>query len=148
MARGLPSIRPMIQRNGSKAADRLAPATAATAANARMYPSRLTTVARATRLAFALAAGLAGACGGRPHSDTYQHATAVEQQCCEHLAGAARDQCLASVVHVDDPAVATSSTNQQTFACVEDHFQCDASTGRATQQSAQAQLDCIADLDQ
>jgi hypothetical protein len=135
----------MTQRNGSKAADPLATTPGAAAADARMYPSRLTTVARATRLAFALALA---ACGGRPHGDTYQHATATEQSCCEQLAGGARDQCLASLVHVDDPAVATSSTNQQTFACVEDHFVCDASTGRATTRSAQAQLDCIADLDQ
>ena len=129
----------MTQRNGSKA---LASRGAARA----VYPRRPTTVARATRLA-ALAI-LFAACGGRPRGDTYQHATAVEQSCCEHLAGAARDQCLGAVVHVDDPAVATSSTNQQTFACVQDHFVCDASTGRATKQSAQAQLDCIADLDQ
>jgi hypothetical protein len=129
----------MTQRNGSKAPASRADARA-------VYPRRPTTVARATRLAaFAI---LVAACGGRPHGDTYQHATAVEQSCCEHLAGAARDQCLGAVVHVDDPAVATSSTNQQTFACVQDHFVCDASTGRATRQSAQAQLDCIADLEQ
>jgi hypothetical protein len=131
--------RRMIQRNGSKA-----PATR-DAARA-VYPRRPTTVARAPRLA--ALAFLVAACGGRPHGDTYQHATQAEQSCCEHLAGGARDQCLAAVVHVDDPAVATSSTNQQTFGCVEDHFVCDASTGRATRQSAQAQLDCIADLDQ
>ncbi|HTJ40601.1 MAG TPA: hypothetical protein VL463_00850 [Kofleriaceae bacterium] len=91
---------------------------------------------------------LAAACGGHKHQDTYQHATAAEQQCCEHLTGAPRDQCLQSIVRVPDPAVATSSTNQDTFACVEDHFVCDSSTGRATKQSAQAQLDCIADLQQ
>ena len=108
----------------------------------RVYPARLTTVARATLCA------LLAACGGRAHQDTYQHATAAEQQCCEHLAGGARDQCLRGIVRVDDPAVATSSTNQQTFECVEDHFVCDASTGKATRDSAQAQLDCIADLSQ
>lgn len=129
----------MTFRTSTKAADPLA---AAPAAPIRVYPSRLTTVACATLFA------LLAACGGRAHQDTYQHATAVEQQCCEHLAGAARDQCLGSLVRVDDPAVATSSTNQQTFACVSDHFVCDASTGRATHDSAQAQLDCIADLAQ
>jgi hypothetical protein len=112
-------------------------------ASRRVYPSRLTTVARAPLFALLLTA-----CGGRAHQDTYQHATAAEEQCCEHLTGGARDQCLRGIVRVDDPAVATSSTNQQTFACVQDHFVCDASTGKATRDSAQAQLDCIADLQQ
>jgi hypothetical protein len=118
----------------------------ATPAAPRVYPDRPTTVARAPRLA-ALALLLA-ACGGGHHGNSYAQATQAEQSCCEHLAGGARDQCLSSLVHVDDPAVQASRTNQQTFACVQDHFQCDASTGRATKDSAQAQLDCIADLSQ
>jgi hypothetical protein len=129
----------MPQPDGSKVANRLAPSAASTR---RVYPRRLTTVALAPLLA------IAAACGGHKRQDTYQHATAIEQQCCEHLTGAPRDQCLQSIVRVSDPAVASSSTNQDTFACVEDHFVCDAQTGRATKQSAQAQLDCIADLQQ
>jgi hypothetical protein len=121
------------------------PANATPAAPA-VYPRRPTTVARAPRLA-ALAILLA-ACGGGKRQDSYAHATQAEQACCEHLGGGARDQCLSSLVRVDDPSVQASRTNQQTFACVEDHFQCDASTGRATKDSAQAQLDCIADLQQ
>jgi hypothetical protein len=121
------------------------PANAAPA-GLRVYPLRPTTVARAPRLAaFAI---LLAACGGGHHGNSYAQATQVEQSCCEHLGGGARDQCLSSLVRVDDPAVQSSRPNQQTFACVQDHFQCDASTGRATKESAQAQLDCIADLEQ
>ena len=114
----------------------------------RMYPPRLTTVARATRWAGAALALAAAACGGRPHHNTYQRATMAEQRCCESLAGPARDQCLQELVRVPDPGVQTTSTNQATFECVEDHFVCDPSTGHATQPSAQAQLDCIQDLAQ
>ena len=118
----------------------------ATPSRRPVYPRRPTTVARAPRLAaFAL---LFAACGGADpaRTDSYAHAVQAEQACCEHLAGGARDQCLSSLVKVDDPAVRATPTNEQTFACVEDHFTCDASTGRATRDSAQAQLDCISDL--
>ncbi len=94
-----------------------------------------------------LATWLAG-CGGASHGDTYRAATSAEQRCCENLAGAPRDQCLAELVKVDDPAVAGDSANQATYACIEDHFVCDPSTGRASKDSAQAQYDCIADLGQ
>ena len=130
----------MTSRLASKPAN--APSTAPA-----VYPRRPTTVARAPRLA-ALALLLAACGGGADHRDSYAHATQAEQSCCEHLAGGARDQCLASLIKVDDPAVRATSINEQTFACVEDHFACDASTGRATKESAQAQLDCIADLQQ
>jgi hypothetical protein len=92
----------------------------------------------------------AAACGGggerKARGDTYAKAASAQQQCCESLAGAPRDQCLASLVTVTDPAVAGTSTNQDTYACVTEHFVCDPSTGHATQQSAQSQLDCIQDL--
>jgi hypothetical protein len=85
------------------------------------------------------------ACGGSKKPDnTYAKATSAQQQCCEH-AGANRDACLQQIVRVEDFAQ-QSSANQATYACVVDHFTCDASTGHATQPSAQAQIDCIQDL--
>ena len=42
--------------------------------------------------------------------------------------------------------MAGSPVNQSTFACVVDHFTCDPTTGHATKDSAQAQLECIQDL--
>lgn len=100
------------------------------------------------RLRLLLCALALGACGGggKP-KDTYTRATDVQGACCEHLAGDARTQCLQQVVRVEDPGVAKSSINQQTYACVVDHFTCEPSTGKPTQQSAQAQLECIQDLE-
>jgi hypothetical protein len=92
------------------------------------------------------AAGLAACGGGGSSRDTYTRATDVQAACCEHLAGDARTQCLQQVVRVEDPGVAKSSINQQTYACVVDHFTCEPSTGKPTQESAQAQLECIQDL--
>lgn len=102
-----------------------------------------TTLAR-LGLAAVLAIALA-ACGGK-HTDSYAAATNEQTKCCEHLAGPSRDQCLSEIVRVDDPNAASSRDNQRTYACVERHFQCDASTGRATAESNQSQLDCIQDL--
>lgn len=99
----------------------------------------------------ALAASLAaatGACGGGSHTDSYAKATSKQESCCEHLDGAPRDQCLGQIVRVDDPAVASTDANQDTYHCVETHFTCDPSTGHASQESAQAQYDCIAALGQ
>ena len=86
-----------------------------------------------------------GGGGGKP-KDTYAKATDVQGDCCEKLQGDARASCLQQVVRVDDPGVASSSVNQQTYACVVDHFVCDPSTGKPTQESAQKQLECIQDL--
>jgi hypothetical protein len=88
------------------------------------------------------------ACGGgdKKRPDTYARASHAQEQCCESLAGEARDSCLAKLVRVEDPQVAATATNQDTYACVMEHFVCDPSTGHATQSSAQAQLDCIQDL--
>ncbi|HUJ62186.1 MAG TPA: hypothetical protein VLX92_26950 [Kofleriaceae bacterium] len=94
---------------------------------------------------FALALALA-ACGGGRHGDTYAKATDMQQQCCEHLASEQRDQCLKQIVRVGDPEVARTATNQTQYACVQDHFVCDPATGRATRDSAQAQMDCLQDL--
>jgi hypothetical protein len=97
---------------------------------------------------------LAGACGGgggaaTKRGDTYVAATSAQEQCCEHLgAGGPRENCLQSIVRVPDEAVARSAQNQETYACVQEHFVCDPSTGMPTQDSAQSQLDCIQDLPQ
>ena len=88
------------------------------------------------------------ACGGAKRTDTYARGTDVQSSCCENLAGPARDSCLSQVVKIDDAAVASTSVNQATYACVVEHFACDASTGKPTQPSAQAQLECIQDLQQ
>jgi hypothetical protein len=86
----------------------------------------------------------AGCSGGKKHDNTYAKATSEQQTCCEH-AGANRDACLQQIVRVEDFAQ-QSSANQATYSCVVDHFTCDPATGHATQPSAQAQIDCIQDL--
>jgi hypothetical protein len=95
----------------------------------------------------ALAASLA-ACGGGHRTDSYKQATSEQEQCCEHLQGAPRDQCLAQIVRVDDPAVARADANNDTFRCIESNFVCDPATGHATQASAQDQYDCIVSLNE
>ena len=116
---------------------------------------RLTTVRRlslAIALGAALGATLLAACGGgnkaTKHSDTYVAATGAQEKCCENLAGGARDSCLQNIVRVPDDSVARSQQNQETYACVQEHFVCDPTTGMPTQESAQEQLDCIQDLPQ
>jgi len=101
------------------------------------------TVAAAIRSWFVL---FVVACGGGHHGDTYAKATSAQQTCCEHLSGPGRDSCLQKIVRIDDPGVARSSTNQSTYACVEEHFVCDPQTGHATAASAQQQMDCLQDL--
>lgn len=89
------------------------------------------------------------ACGtsaSTPSSDTYAKGNHAIESCCEHLQGPGRDRCLAEVPHVEDHGASQTATNQQTYACVVDHFTCDPVTGRATPASAQQQYDCIADL--
>lgn len=115
----------------------------------RVTKTRHTAVRFRSRfLGFALVWVAACGGGGSKPRDTYARATDVQADCCEHLAGDARASCLQQVVKIDDPAVAQTSVNQQTYACVVQHFACDASTGRPTPQSAQAQLECIQDLGQ
>lgn len=86
--------------------------------------------------------------GGGGHTDSYAQATSKQQACCENLTGADRDQCMSSLVTVDDPAIASTDANQASYRCVEDHFVCDPQTGHASPESAQAQYDCIAELGQ
>lgn len=104
---------------------------------------RLATPVLATvSLALLLAVG----CGGGKRRDTYARGTQVQEECCEHLAGPSRDQCLQKIVRVGDPEVAKTSVNQEQYACVVEHFVCDPSRGHATPASAQAQMDCLQDL--
>ena len=90
-------------------------------------------------LAFAAACG-----GGGSHGDSYARGTQVQEACCERAPG--RDACLKQIVRIEDKTVAGSPVNQSTFACVVDHFSCDPASGHATKASAQAQLECIQDL--
>ena len=132
----------------SKRFNSLAPAGAATTGVSTSDRERIVTVGyttglRATTVLLALVAAVG--CGGR-HGDTYAKATNAQEACCESLAGEARAACLQKIVRVEDPKVAASRVNQDTFACVVEHFVCDAATGVATKDSAQSQLECIQDL--
>jgi hypothetical protein len=96
-------------------------------------------------LGFLVSAPLIG-CGGTTKHDSYAHGTNLEQQCCENLKEAARDKCLGELPKVEDKAVQSDAANQATYRCVAEHFTCDRGTGHATQESAQAQLECIQQL--
>jgi hypothetical protein len=91
-----------------------------------------------------LTAGCGG--GGGKKADTYSRGTQVQEQCCESLQGPGRDQCLQKIVRVSDPEVAKTDVNQQQYACIVENFVCDPASGHATQPSAQAQMDCLQDL--
>lgn len=113
----------------------------------QVYRGRLTTVARAPRWIGTVLIAALGACGGRSHGDTVQRATAVQEQCCEHLSGPGRDQCLRAIPRID-PTAAPLPHAQASYACVTDNFVCEPSTGHATRPSVQAQFDCIDALGQ
>lgn len=118
----------------------------ATGLRERSATPRSTTVVHALRRWTLLGAlALVGACGGNKRADTHARATNVQAECCQHLQAGERDRCLAEVPKVDDPQVAKHPTSQRTFSCVAQHFVCDRATGRPTQPSAQAQLECIQD---
>jgi len=117
----------------------------ATAIRERRFTGAHATLSIAVRAWIALTIA---ACGGHHIGASYAQATSDEQTCCEHLSGAGRDSCLSAIVRVTDPAVQGEPANQRTYACMAEHFTCDATTGHATQSSAQAQLDCIEDLHQ
>lgn len=103
------------------------------------------------RLVAATALAGAAACGGggkgKGDGDRYAKANDLQAACCQNLEGGARDQCLASVVKIDDRDAAKTRENQATYTCVTEHFVCDPATGHPTQPSAQAQLECIQDLE-
>jgi hypothetical protein len=105
------------------------------------------TLRRHALLGIALSLAVA-ACGGGKHTDSYEQATTKQQSCCDNLDGADRDQCLASLVTVEDDKIASTDANQASFRCVEAHFVCDPETGHATAASTQEQYDCIAELGQ
>ena len=110
----------------------------------RSATARLTTV---TRLYLGALLALAAACGGSgKRADRHAAATDLQERCCEQAPD--RDDCLRGIVRAPDDDVARAPANQQTFACVQEHFACDPATGRATADSAQAQLDCIQELPQ
>jgi hypothetical protein len=90
---------------------------------------------------------LAACGGGGSTKDTYARATDVQGACCENLKGDERTRCLQQVVRIEDAGAAKTSLNQQTFACVVEHFTCDPASGRPTQESAQEQLECIQQLE-
>lgn len=142
----------MFDRNAStslrrtSAAPTCTPAVREDSSTPRLATGRRVRHAWLAGIAAALAAATA-ACGGNARTDSYQRATSAQEACCEHLQGPARDQCLGQIVRVDDPAVASNEANQATYRCIEQHFVCDPSTGHASQDSAQAQYDCIADLE-
>ncbi len=88
---------------------------------------------------------LAAGCGGTNH---VRAATAKRESCCDRLANPAeRAACRGEIPRVEDATEESARINQQTFYCMNQHFVCDASTGRATQPSAQQQLDCLNDAD-
>jgi hypothetical protein len=107
-------------------------------------------MSRSSRFAL-LCATLAGAllaCGGGQRTNHYRGSVTKAESCCEGLADpSARDACLADIPRVDSAAAETAPTNQETFRCVNRYFICDSSTGRATRESAQAQLDCLNSLE-
>jgi hypothetical protein len=75
----------------------------------------------------------------------YRPALANQEACCQRLADPnAQRACLADIPRTQDE---TSPINQETFQCVQSHFTCDQTTGRATRDSAQQQLDCLNDLE-
>jgi hypothetical protein len=103
---------------------------------------------KAVRCALLLAAVAesASGCGGAT-VNYYTSAVTRQEQCCDGIAdAAAREACRAQIRRVDGESVANTDVNQETFACIDRYFRCDAATGRATRDSAQAQLDCLNDL--
>jgi hypothetical protein len=112
----------------------------------------VTTIARgwvrtaALVLVAALAVTALG-CGAAATTNYYATAITQQERCCDGLAdAAAREECRTQIRRVDSETAANTDVNQQTYECVDRHFQCDSATGRATRESAQAQFDCLNDL--
>jgi hypothetical protein len=99
---------------------------------------------------------LAVACGGaqKGGGDHYQASVDKQRACCGQLGDPTeRAACVDRIVTVDDlvdaddsEAVKSSTVNQATFRCMSDYFVCDPSSGQATAESRQAQLDCVNDI--
>jgi hypothetical protein len=89
------------------------------------------------------------ACGGPAKGKSYEKALSKQEKCCQALADAqARSTCQDSIIRIDDPEAKDTAVNEATFACVEEHFACDSSTGRATKEASQKAYDCIAALEE
>jgi hypothetical protein len=102
-------------------------------------------VPRFARAVLALLLGVTAASCATTNANYYRPALAAQESCCKGLTDpGARNACLADVPRTQDEA---SSINQETFSCVQRNFRCDPATGRATHESAQAQLDCLNDLE-
>lgn len=94
----------------------------------------------------AIGSGAALACGAAPNY--YKRSITKQETCCANVQNPdAKNACLAEIKRADSDAVAESPTNQETFSCVDRYFECDPATGTATRESAQAQLDCLNDLE-
>ena len=142
MARGLRKAADMHLASPARPRTSATPAPGAPVDRERAATTRLTTVAR-----LCLAAGLLlAACGGSKRADHYAAATSAQERCCEKASD--RDTCLQQIVRAPDAEVAGTPVAQASYACVQEHFECDELTGRATAASAQAQLDCIQELPQ
>jgi hypothetical protein len=99
------------------------------------------------RFVLALAVGVGFACGAAA-PNYYKRSITKQESCCAKLADpGARQQCETDIRRADSEAVAQSQTNQETYRCVDRYFVCDTSTGKETRESAQAQLDCLNDLE-
>jgi hypothetical protein len=104
-------------------------------------------LARRLVLAVTMALGAVAACASTPR-DTYKGAITKEEACCSHLTdGSAREACLGRIERLESAAARADDINRQTFGCIERHFVCDPATGTSTQASAQAQLDCVSELE-
>ena len=80
-------------------------------------------------LSIIVTVGAVGACA-TTDTNHYKPALVSQEQCCNRLADAnAKQACLADIPRTQDEA---STINQETFQCVEKHFSCDPTTGRAT----------------
>ena len=101
------------------------------------------TVVYTTLCALVLACGGAQSGGG----NHYQTSVSKQRACCGELSDPSeRSACIDQIVTVEDESVQSSSENQATFRCMNQHFVCDSSTGQATAESRQAQLDCLNDI--
>lgn len=100
-------------------------------------------------LAAVLLVQLIGCGGSKPKANPYEKAISKQQACCQGLQDpSARQECEQGIVRLDEPGARDSDVNEQTFRCVETHFVCETSTGKATQAANQATLDCLTDLSQ
>jgi hypothetical protein len=121
-----------------------APTTQAACANRDSHHTRRRHTRLAT-IAVLLALGIA-ACAGASRKNYYASALKRQESCCDQIGDprAAAD-CRAGIQRVKKQGDESDPMNRQTYYCIDRHFVCDASSGKATQASAQEQLDCIND---